>query len=565
MSRPPTTWTALLAPLRQLNLPATREGYSVACGVVEATSNLNVPTSTCPNSEVVGDLLLLAQHLQQRHVSGERTAEDGSGDEFWRPQTQYCKLLVHHIGSKTVVFPAAALSILVPAVRQWIFCDIGSTSTLESLQVGALEALNMLLQSCDGKLPPHEQQALMIGLLTLAEEAATPAANYYTTSKLTKASTPTVLEKGGEVRFSEVIRLVFQVLSIMLSKFQSSDLPKDSHQVCASAAVGALEACLGRSFRPVEDARASRFYATLLRCLNTAIMEGRGCHVPLLNKLAILLPRFFLYGVHSTSVTAAPSTGVGKAEVKYWDTRPSQSVLKVEGSQNAVAVKSAYVPPHVRLNKAKAVRPLASNSEDQRSRPREGRDSGWRESEESSSETDTSDMENGTASGGTFPADLHRSSRVRTAALNTIQAIVRSDVKAVQPHICSFLPLNSPLQQHPRSPSLVTVLLYDPHAKVRSCAATAIGLLVDGPAQRAYLGVAEGYSLQGAGAWIHAAVGAAWANAGGASCRSVSHHRNRAKFWRPGLRHPLSCSSPQRCAVRATSRDPHPSGRFWHS
>eukprot|EP00873_Tetraselmis_striata_P014002 jgi/Tetstr1/434266/TSEL_023373.t1 len=470
MSKPQDVkvWSSLLEPLRKLSLQPAGEGYAAACRVVATASSGDVATTGCMNSEVVGDLLLLVQHLQQKAPAGTVAGQGPGADDTWQAEAQYCKLLVHHLGSKAVVFPAAALAILIPALRQWCFYSPGDDPACEVLQGNALQALNLLLQSCDGRVASHEQQALMVGLLTLAEEVATTARIYSGSGKA-----------PGKTCFSEVHYLTFQVLSVMLSKFPSSDLPKDSYQCCASVAVDALDGCLGRTVRPAEEGSASRLFAAMLRCLNTAILEGRGCHVHLLQKLGMLLPRLFCYGISATR-DAKPTSEPDAAQHPPAKAAPAA----MKGGPGGTPAKAAYVPPHLRnaTSGKGAAAPVVSLS------GRRGNKSGWRGSEGSGSESDSFD---GQQAAGGFVLDPHRVSRVRIAALNIIQAMVRVDIKSMQPHLRSYFPLNSPLQEHPRTPSLVTVLLYDPHAKVRLAAASAIGLLMEGPVQRAYLGVAE--------------------------------------------------------------------------
>lgn len=247
--------------------------------------------------------------------------------------------------------------------------------------------------------------------------------------------------------------------------------------------------------RPAEEGSASRLFAAMLRCLNTAILEGRGCHVHLLQKLGMLLPRLFCYGISATR-DAKPASEPDAAQHPPAKAAPAA----MKGGPGGTPAKAAYVPPHLRnaTSGKGAAAPVVSLS------GRRGNKSGWRGSEGSGSESDSFD---GQQAAGGFVLDPHRVSRVRIAALNIIQvqqhalivalpvlpahkkcahsdcagyveclflcvlrsgqAMVRVDIKSMQPHLRSYFPLNSPLQEHPRTPSLVTVLLYDPHAKVR--------------------------------------------------------------------------------------------------
>lgn len=163
------------------------------------------------------------------------------------------------------------------------------------------------------------------------------------------------------------------------------------------------------AFRPIDEGRASKFYGAVLRCLNTAVLEGRSCHMPLLPKLGVLLPRLFCYGISSSGETALahiPAPGTVESS--------EASLAPIDSGSNDTQAKAAYVPPHLRNNslpKGKAAPVLRNTS-------RRGSTTGWRGSEESGSETDTALDQ---ALSGSYLSDTHRSSRIRTAAINILQ------------------------------------------------------------------------------------------------------------------------------------------------
>ena len=61
-----------------------------------------------------------------------------------------------------------------------------------------------------------------------------------------------------------------------------------------------------------------------------------------------------------------------------------------------------------------------------------------------------------------------KSSRVRLGLLQCLQAMAKSDSRALHQHWTSLLPLQQPTQQRP-TPHLVSMVLNDPVPKVRAC------------------------------------------------------------------------------------------------
>ena len=59
-----------------------------------------------------------------------------------------------------------------------------------------------------------------------------------------------------------------------------------------------------------------------------------------------------------------------------------------------------------------------------------------------------------------------KSSRVRLGLLQCLQAMAKSDSRALHQHWTALLPLQQPLQRRPASPHLLTLVLYDPIPKV---------------------------------------------------------------------------------------------------
>ena len=80
----------------------------------------------------------------------------------------------------------------------------------------------------------------------------------------------------------------------------------------------------------------------------------------------------------------------------------------------------------------------------------------------------------------------------RARALSCVEALVRLDVKAALAHWAELLPQEAIGATNPRPPpTLAAALVLDPSARVRAAAAAALISLLDGPAARSHLAVAE--------------------------------------------------------------------------
>ncbi|GAB4815069.1 hypothetical protein N2152v2_002115 [Parachlorella kessleri] len=104
-----------------------------------------------------------------------------------------------------------------------------------------------------------------------------------------------------------------------------------------------------------------------------------------------------------------------------------------------------------------------------------------------SSDSEVSDSEGPGVAGA-------RTSRVRLGVLAVLQALAKADPKALHPSWTTLLPTSDSVLSPAPSPAETTLahmLLHDPVPKVRQAAAVTVATLLEGPAQRAYLGIAE--------------------------------------------------------------------------
>ncbi|CAD7698149.1 unnamed protein product, partial [Ostreobium quekettii] len=222
------------------------------------------------------------------------------------------------------------------------------------------------------------------------------------------------------------------------------------NEAVLSGTVGVLQRHVQCQGGPLEDGAACRMYCELLRLLAALVAEGKGAHLPQVPIMMECLSILFQYGA-SQSMYSRPPQQLGSPS-------PAPHSQPRSGSPGP-----RYTPPHMRRGSQSS-------------------------STSSASESDASD---GDGSPGRSSADRFKSSRVRLAALSLLQVCAQSDGRSLHQHWMRLLPSRQPLQRWPHTPTLLTVLLYDPQQKVRAASAQTIGVLLEGRQQRSFLAVAK--------------------------------------------------------------------------
>ncbi|KAL3684955.1 hypothetical protein R1sor_002977 [Riccia sorocarpa] len=227
------------------------------------------------------------------------------------------------------------------------------------------------------------------------------------------------------------------------------------------------------SGKVIEDSVASRFYAAVLRCAHLVLSDNKGSveeHIP---SLVGGLRAFFTYGLSSTSSLVNKGGQVTAAVRKPGSWQEPSSTSQERG---------AYRPPHLR-GKAQASRSSGSRTGGNEGYIGDYDGQGWGGGFSSDSEQSDSDAH-------LDDADRFKSSKVRTNAILSIQAIARADPKILHAHWMTLLPTQDVFQPRPYQATLLTVLLNDPVMKARMAAASTLACMLEGPA-RAFLQVAE--------------------------------------------------------------------------
>ncbi|GLI68841.1 hypothetical protein VaNZ11_013384, partial [Volvox africanus] len=502
-----SAWRQCLAPLRQ---EAAVKGYVDRQNLQAALESLRTAATEFHENEFAEDLPFLVQQLLGWQPSTGTSISAGFPRDN-APQVALCRLLNSLTASRTISLHRPTANLVLSALRQWsdgaLYAPKQGTSESQgsngvansasnpvrtaatsssvdnsrgisgcgnaamtadspesqaqlsqppsskaSLPLEAMTALAALLPDHLGILPEHERAAQLAALLSLL------------------VPQPRGVEGSrgrGAAEHLEMQILALTALGACCSRTagsggsSGSGLTTDEIAALLSAAVSLLQSCASRS-RPIEDAAHSRMYAALVRVLQLAIGEARQTWVARAALLVEGLQRFLTYGVQASIAAAAPLVS---------SPSPASGLPQPTETNGG-----RYRPPHLRRRESQADGGLA-----------------WSDSDMSDTEHGggASSTAMGSGAGSMAVVDKFRSARVRQAALTCIQAMAKGDPRAMHTHWSALLPLQNPLQPRPLTPHLITVLLYDPLTKVRALAAATISALLDGPAQRGILSVAE--------------------------------------------------------------------------
>ncbi|BBM97676.1 HEAT repeat-containing protein 6 [Marchantia polymorpha subsp. ruderalis] len=268
----------------------------------------------------------------------------------------------------------------------------------------------------------------------------------------------------------EYQRLVFTAIGNLFAR-AGNTVQKDTWIVVVKMLRIMLESIVSTNL--IEDAASSRCYAAVLRCAHLVLSDCKSSLEEHISGLVGALRVFFTYGLsNSGSTLNSNKGGQGSPSVR----KPSSWQESSSKSQE----RGAYRPPHLR-GKPQASRSIQVGSSDAFTGDCDGQGAwGGASSDSEQSDSDAHHEE----------GDRFKSSKVRTNAILTIQAIARADPKVLHAHWVVLLPTQDVLQPRPYQATLLTVLLFDPLTKARMAAASTLAVMLEGPA-RAFLQVAE--------------------------------------------------------------------------
>ncbi|XP_021274684.1 uncharacterized protein LOC110409597 isoform X2 [Herrania umbratica] len=222
----------------------------------------------------------------------------------------------------------------------------------------------------------------------------------------------------------------------------------------------------------VEDIVMSRFYVSLLHCLHLVLMDPKGSISEHVSGFVASLRMLFVYGL--TGGPQLMCAAVGSKE-----NEPGSLSLKLTSEEPKTTNNTPYRPPHLRKKEGFNMR--QAKAQDAQS-----------SSDHDSSMVDVTSSDSDYSDNDGLLKDINssRCSKVRVSAIVCVQDLCQADPKSFTAQWTMLLPTNDVLQPRKFEATLMASLLFDPYLKARMASASALAVMMDGPAT-VFLQVAE--------------------------------------------------------------------------
>ncbi|XVE58219.1 hypothetical protein DITRI_Ditri04bG0152400 [Diplodiscus trichospermus] len=219
----------------------------------------------------------------------------------------------------------------------------------------------------------------------------------------------------------------------------------------------------------VEDIVLSGFYESVLHCLHLVLIDPKGSISEHVSGFVASLKMFFVYGL-----TGGPE--LMSAAVGFKEKQPGSLSLKSTSEEAKRTKNTPYRPPHLRKKDS-----LNTRAQD----PQSSSDHDSSMVDVTSSDSDYSDND-----GLLKDINSSRCSKVRVSAIVCVQDLCQADPKSFTTQWTTLLPTNDVLKPRKFEGNLMATLLFDPYLKARMASASALAVMMDGPAT-VFLQVAE--------------------------------------------------------------------------
>ncbi|TYH06086.1 hypothetical protein ES288_A08G130100v1 [Gossypium darwinii] len=345
-----------------------------------------------------------------------------------------------------------------------------SSASLYKPTLECLETLRYLVSENQRKCSLPDDIQLVNVLLHIIARSHTDLISLYASSRNQKSA----IEMGKKLQrngsFWEVLTASFTMLGELYSRSGSS-FPVDIWQSTIQVFRKMMDLLASKNM-VVEDIIMSRFYSSLLHCLHLVLLDPKGSLSEHVSSFVASLRMFFVYGL--TSGNQVMCAAVSSKEKESGSPR-----LKLTLKEPKRTNSTPYRPPHLRkkdnLNtrQAKALDPQSS-------------------SDQISSMVDvtSSDSDYSDSDGSLKDINDSRCSKIRVSAIVCIQDLCQADPKSFTSQWTMLLPTNDVLQPRKFEATLMASLLFDPYLKARMASASALAVMMDGPAT-VFLQVAE--------------------------------------------------------------------------
>ncbi|KAA3470163.1 HEAT repeat-containing protein 6 isoform X2 [Gossypium australe] len=420
-------------------------------------SSLISAASDLPAHEVTSDLLFLIQLV----------ANASQFQHDLVPTFSNTCRLVHDVSHRVSLdINTSSWALLLDSFTKIIdhfLAKATSSASLYKTTLECLETLRYLVSENQRKCSLPDDIQLVNVLLHIIARSHTDLISLYSSSRNQKSA----IEMGKKLQRNgslwEVLTASFTMLGELYSRSGSS-FPVDIWQKMMDL--------LASKNLVVEDIIMSRFYASLLHCLHLVLLDPKGSLSEHVSSFVASLRMFFVYGL--TSGNQVICSAVSSKEKESGSPR-----LKLTLEEPKRTNSTPYRPPHLRkkdkLNtrQAKALDPQSS-------------------SDQISSMVDvtSSDSDYSDSDGSLKDINDSRCSKIRVSAIVCIQDLCQADPKSFTSQWTMLLPTNDVLQPRKFEATLMASLLFDPYLKARMASASALAVMMDGPAT-VFLQVAE--------------------------------------------------------------------------
>ncbi|TYH58158.1 hypothetical protein ES332_D08G135000v1 [Gossypium tomentosum] len=317
-----------------------------------------------------------------------------------------------------------------------------SSASLYKPTLECLETLRYLVSENQRKCSLPDDIQLVNVLLHIIARSHTDLISLYSSSRNQKSA----IEMGKKLQRNgslwEVLTASFTMLGELYSRSGSS-FPVDIWQSTIQVFRKMMDLLASKNL-VVEDIIMSRFYASLLHCLHLVLLDPKGSLSEHVSSFVASLRMFFVYGL--TSGNQVICAAVSSKEKEFGSPR-----LKLTLEEPKQTNSTPYRPPHLRKK----------------------------------DNLNTSDSD-----GSLKDINDSRCSKIRVSAIVCIQDLCQADPKSFTSQWTMLLPTNDVLQPRKFEATLMASLLFDPYLKARMASASALAVMMDGPAT-VFLQVAE--------------------------------------------------------------------------
>ncbi|KAL4324142.1 hypothetical protein GQ457_11G032090 [Hibiscus cannabinus] len=420
--------------------------------------------SDLPAHEVTSDLLFVIQLVAN--------ASQSQHDLF--PTFSNTCRLIHDVSHRVSLdINSSSWALLLDSLTKIMDCFLAKASSTASLYkpvLECLETLRHLVVENQRKCSLQDDILLVNVILRIIARTHMNVTSLYSSSGNQKSA----IEMGKKLTRNgslwEVQTASFTMLGELYSRTGSS-FPLDIWQSTIHVFRKMMDLLASKNL-VVEDIIMSRFYASLLHCLHLVLMDPKGSISDHVSSFVASLRMFFVYGLTSGTQLICVA-GSSKDKVS------GLPGFKLTSEEPKRTNNTPYRPPHLRKKDSLNARQAKSLD------PQSSSDHISSMVDVTSSDSDYSDND-----GSLKDINSTRCLKIRVSAIVCVQDLCQADPKSFTSQWTMLLPTNDVLQPRKFEATLMASLLFDPYLKARMVSASALAVMMDGPAT-VFLQVAE--------------------------------------------------------------------------